>query len=403
MTEPRVPDTLKLDDGRSLIMRQATEADMDAIKALYLSVYGGSYTLPEVTDRDKMKWAINDPNYLWILVESPAEADTGEPARLVSSVVFVVDPVHRIGKTFAGLVDPQWRGHHVLTRTLEHGMAHVMDSPEPMADVVYAVVRTLTPRSFHHDLQSVGFNDLGVFPNVRKVRKYETHGLKVRFNADALKQRRQVPRLIPASQQIYAVSQKLLGLEDARVESIRLPRRRPDPGRFQFFVEKSPEVEWEYYGLRDEGKLTYDFFPLHYPQLKLYTRDQRDIVYIHFLETDGHACILGLKTEEEDHAAFLQAVGEMAESLGIKYLELLVSAYDPLAQQYAYDANFLPCAYFPAMKRDEQEQRLDCVVTSCTFVPPHFSGLTLTPESRPYVQAFYKVYIARLWEEIQDS
>lgn len=390
----RIQETIELEGNKTVQLREATEADMDAIKQLYFTVYGGRYSLPEITDADKMKWAIHDPNYVWILVQ---DGDA-----IVSSVIFVVDPKARLGKTFAGVVDPMYRGHHLLVRTLERGLEKLLEGENPLCDLIYAVVRTFTPRSFHKDLQSVGFVDMGVFPNVRKVKKYETHGLKVRFSSRALEQRRKVPRLIPSTQFIYDVARPLLGMEESRVETIRLPRRSPD-GRFQFMIEKSKDVEWEYYRIRDEGKLLFDFFPLHYPQLKLYTKDQKDVVFIHFLEADGHACILGIQTEENDISSFLMAVGEMAESIGIKYLELLVSAYDPLMQQHAYDANYLPCAYFPAMQQDEQGQRLDYIITSCTFVPPHFRGLTLTPESRPYVQAFYKVYTARLWEEIQDN
>ncbi|HEY3998390.1 MAG TPA: hypothetical protein VGO93_05965 [Candidatus Xenobia bacterium] len=394
---PRIRETIVLEEGRTLQLREATEPDMDAIKHLYFTVYGGRYSLPEVTDVDKMKWAIHDPNYIWILVED-------EEARIVSSVIFVVDQQARLGKTFAGVVDPDYRGHSLLVRTLERGLEILLEGDKPICDLIYAVVRTFTPLSFHEDLKSVGFVDMGVFPNVRKVKKYETHGLKVRFSSRALDLRRQTPSLITATKLIYDVARPLLGLEEAdvRESGTRRPSSTSD-GRFQFMIHRAPEVEWEYYRVRDEGELLFDFFPLHYPHLKLYTRDERHVVFIHFLETDGHACILGIKTDASDLAAFLLAVGEMAESIGIKYLELLVSAYDADMQQTAYDANFLPCAYFPAMQLDDEGRRQDYIVTSCTFMAPHFRGLTLSPDTRPYVQAFYKVYVGRLWEEIQDN
>ena len=97
----------------------------------------------------------------------------------------------------------------------------------------------------------------------------------------------------------------------------------------------------------------------------------------------------------------LLSIEEYAESMGVKYLEMLVSAYDPLMQKLAYEAGFLPCAYFPGARLNEAGEREDYVVTCCTFVPPHFKGLRMTPETRPYLAAYYRIYTKKLWEDMQ--
>jgi hypothetical protein len=193
--------------------------------------------------------------------------------------------------------------------------------------------------------------------------------------------------------------QSRLGLEEAALDPSPL---EPRPvGRLEFLIEKAREVEWEYYRERDEGGLLFDFFPFHYPNIKLYTRDQKTAAYIYYQEKDGHASLLGLRSSGELIITDLISVADYAEAMGVKYLELLISAYDPLMQRLAYEAGFLPTAYFPAAKIGADGRREDYLITSCTFVPPHFKGLRMTPETRPFLQAYYRIYTNKLWEDMQ--
>lgn len=386
-------EKMSLAEGSEVTLRVATEADMDDIKHLYYLVYGGRYTLPEVNDRDKMKWAIHDPNYFWLLCE-----DLG---RLVGSVIFVVDPGHKIGKSLAGVILPDYRGHKLMMRTIKRGLDYLCEERN-LCELVYAVVRTFISPGFHRDLESIGFVDTGIFPNVRKIGKYETHGLKVYVRDSALQARRHEPRLSPEANQIYEIVRERMGLEPARVEKMEIERKAEEMN-LELLIEKSPEVEWEYYRMRDEGRLRFSFFPFHYPQIRLYTRDWNTVAYIHFQETDGHGGLMGLLTDQNDLVGVLNVVSGYCESMGIRYLELLLEAYDPYLQRIAYEANFLPCAYFPAASRQADGTRLDYIVTSNSFVPPNFKGLRLSESTKPFLETFYKIYTARLWSDIQKD
>ncbi|MBM3460845.1 MAG: hypothetical protein FJX76_01965 [Armatimonadetes bacterium] len=390
---PQLPfpeEQVRLDDGTEVVLRQATTADMNDIKQVYFAAYGGRYTLSEVNDGDKMKWCINDPNYLW-LVNRAADG-------IVCSVIFVVDPKNRISKTFGGVVHPDWRGHKMMVNSVRRGMEFIVNDRRD-ADLMYAIVRTFVSPSFHTDLNDIGFIDLGVFPNVRKVKNYETHGFKVCFGPGALERRRPAPSLHPAANLIYQIVRGRLGLEPADVEKAALAGRPVT--RWEMLLEKSRDIEWEYYQERDAGRLLFDFFPFHYPHVKLYTRDESRAAYLHYQEKDGHASLLGLCTPGDMVITDLLSVADYAESMGVKYLELLVNAHDPLMQRLAYEAGFLPTAYFPAARLNADGQREDYIVTSCTFVPPHFKGLRMTPSAQPYLQAYYKIYTTKLWEDMQ--
>ncbi|MCL5036795.1 MAG: hypothetical protein M1269_06735 [Chloroflexi bacterium] len=387
-------EILELKNGRKVRLRQAREADMDEIKHLYYEVYGGSYTLPEINDTDKMRWAIYDPNYTWILC-------VGDNGTIAGSVIFVVDREKRISKTFAGVVREDYRGSKLLVRILERGLNLVMYEQD-LCDSVYGVVRTFAPPGFHEDLHKLGFVDLGIFPNVRRVKKYETHSLKVCYKEGTLDRRRKTPRLIPPAMKIYEIARSKVNLEEALEEAVYLTQ--PVPGeKIRFLIEKSPDVEWEYYRLRDSGQLIYDFFPFHYPQVMLYTGDRETQVFIHFQERDEHGAILGIKSGGADLLNLLGSINEYAESIGIRYLELLLPAYNPYDQQVAYENGFLPCAYFPAFKLTPGGLHDDYVITSRSFVPLDVKGLPVTEEEKSYLDAYCEIYKDKLWEDIHHE
>lgn len=386
-----------LANGAHIVMQRATEEDMDDLKAVYYAAYGGRYTLAEVNDRDKMRWCLNDPNYLWLI--NRLKTDEGMSG-IVCSVIFVVDPRHRIGKTFAGVVHPDFRGQKMMIKTVQRGRDFLVHESQA-CDLMYAVVRTFVSATFHTDLASIGFVDLGIFPNVRKVKYYETHGFKVYFGPDVLEKRRPQPEIIAPVARLYDIVRARLNLEAARVVDVELePRPRID--NYKMVMERSSEVEWEYYKERDAGGLRFDFYPFHYPLVKLYTKDQTVAAYLFYQEIDGYASLLGLRSSGDAIVRDLASASEYAESLGVKYLEMLVSAYDPLMQRLVYEAGFLPCAYWPAAAVGQDGLRHDYVITSNAFVPPHFKGLKLTKETRPYLQAYYKIYTDKLWEDMAN-
>lgn len=386
--------TIKLEDGKNIILRQATTEDMDDIKHLYYVVYGGKYTLPEINDSDKMKWVINDPNYFWLLGEYKGE--------IVSSVIAIIDPKNRIGKTFAGIVHQEFRGNKLLRKKLEI-INQVLIKELNSCDLIYAVVRTFAPVSLHEDLKEIGYVDLGIFPNVRKVQSYETHGLKAYYKEGILSKRKKSPRLMPAVNNIYEIIKDKLGLENATIDegAINIPGKN-NLTIDKLYIEKNKDIEWEYYKQRDAGNLLFAFYPFYYPELKLYTKNNESEVYIHFQEIDGHAFITGLRTGQ-DLILFLNLVCEYLESMDVKYLEIITPAYDSEMQKKLFAANFLPCAYFPALSLNEAGQREDYVVFCRNFVPLNFQGMHFFEGAKPYAMAFYKNYSEKLWKDLENA
>ena len=64
-------------------------------------------------------------------------------------------------------------------------------------------------------LEHLGFLSTGIFPNVRKVESFETHGLEVYLGPKCLEYRRKTPQLIPEMLDFYNIVRGELNLEEA--------------------------------------------------------------------------------------------------------------------------------------------------------------------------------------------
>jgi hypothetical protein len=382
-------------------MRRARLEDRPALRRLYIAQYGDRYALPEVVDDERSEEVLTGDNWVWLLAEAKGQ--------IVASLIFGWDPVHRLGKSFAGVVYADKRGNKTMHRMLREGLDRLLVHGETF-ELVYAVVRTFVPVSFHRDLASLGFHDVGVFPNVRKVLQYETHGLKVVLGPLALQKRRRSPHLIPPIEGIYNITRSQFDLEPARIDQSAISDIRQ---AVDLRVELRPVAEAGVDGVtkariemlrRSSRDLKFGFFPLHEPNQILSDPTGQVRVFLSHTPTDGHSSVLGVDPGPYDPVSVLLSVSEYCAERGGVYLELLTSAYDPRLQAAAYLAGFLPCGYFVAAARDHYTgRREDIVVSSRTFVPLHFAGLRLTETSKPYLLEFFKVYTNKLWEELNDA
>lgn len=385
--------TWRLSDGRALVLRNARLEEAQAIRQLYISQYGDRYTLSEVMDRDKNLEILASPDWHWMLAECEG--------KLVASLLFGLERVHRLGKALGGVVLPDMRGHKVMRVMLEEGLRLHLREGGPM-DLVYAVVRTFISLNFHHDLAQLGFVDTGIFPNVRKVAQYETHGLKVLLAPHAKQRRRTTPLLIPQLADLYEIVRSRLGLERATI----IPWRPSPPIHDR--VVLSPLLEAETPARRKflhqttRGQV-FNFFPLHGPDMILVDASRQVRVFLSYAAKDGHATVLGMTTGPYARDVVLHSVADYCEQMGSVYLELLIPAYEPRLQAEAYQAGFLPCAYFPAAYRGGDGLRHDYIVWSKTYVPLHFRGLRLTEEAKPFLLEFFKLYTSSLWEDLMDA
>lgn len=392
---------IELAPGLVCTLRTARPADRDGIRTLYDDIYGPAYPLPLIRDPKITAAVIRDPNQFWVVGEA-------DDQRLIASVLFAIDQEDRIGKCYGAVVAQEARGHDLMQHMISAGIAELSGdaasppgaelasagrSPGSIA-LFYATTRTVSPAPGKL-VARLGFVSCGVFPNVHRVQSSETHGLDVYFRKVAFRDRLTEPRLIPEVQEFFQIAKEALNLPDqAIIEEVDLPPRSREQFTFTV-VEDPPLVERIYRSRLASVELRFSFFPFHEPHVLCRTRDG-DEVFIHYNRADGYGSILGVKSDVLDFAGFLDQLCAVAHALGLRYIELLVSAFDPLKQRQALEARFLPCAYFPAMKITSGGKRMDYLVFSRSFEKLDFTQLNLEGTRRRYLQAFVKCWYGML-------
>ncbi|MBF0500746.1 MAG: GNAT family N-acetyltransferase [Candidatus Riflebacteria bacterium] len=378
---------ITLQDNREIHFQIATENDIGGIISLYDSVYKGSYTLKDVQDPAIIRKKIENPNFFWTLAH--------EHQRVIGSVIFAIDPLNKIGKCYAAAVLPEFRGQDVMRTMVLHGLER-LTSRTRLCDVIYATTRT-TSVAPALVLEHLGFQSMGIFPNVRKVKSFETHGLEVFFRDGCFDLRRSPPLLVPEVAEFYNIVSEVLGLPGH--QSIDLPLSDPrQMGEPMVFIVERDEIKvletFDRY--QDHDLMNKVFFPFIDPNLLFSSEDGKAEIFVNFNEMDGNGVIVAYRIEIDDLRRVLMWFCEAASQVGMRYIELLISAYRPELQRAAIDARFLPNAYFPAMRWTENNRREDYVAFSRSFERLDFMDLHLVDTNRRYLDAFMKCWYEML-------
>ncbi|MBF0546477.1 MAG: hypothetical protein HQM08_18670 [Candidatus Riflebacteria bacterium] len=374
---------LNLKDGRSVAVRTAEFADVDRIVDLYDKVYKGKYPLKDVTDANLVRKKIVDTNYFWPIAMLGDE--------LIASCLFSVDPINKIGKVYAAVVRNDFRGQDIMHVVTKLGIERLTKTTRS-CDVLYGTTRTvsLAPQVI---LEHLDFLPMGVFPNVRKVESFETHGLEIFFREESLKLRKQRPQLIPEIREFYKIARATLNLEPHEEITLPLsdPRNMGEPIKFEIIHDEEEVLrKFDYYQNKDLMEKI--FFPFSEPNLLFVSEEKDAEIFVNLNETDGNGTILGYRIQNTDLRRVLMWFCEFASKENMRYVETLVSAFSPQMQRIAIDSKFLPCAYFPSAKMNENGTREDYIVFSRSFESLDFMDMKLGEINRRFLDAFMKCW-----------
>jgi RimJ/RimL family protein N-acetyltransferase len=278
---------LDLGGGKRVTIGLATADDVLRIRWLYHRVYGGSYPFTLVYDPRECAKAIESDRYLWFLARDGDQA--------VGSLIFTVDRSIFLGKVFGGVVAEEYRGHDLAEKMLNFGL-DIGVKRLGAARCVYATTRTvnLAPQRL---VEKAGFKKLGIFPNVHKVQRSETHTLAVFYADGALEKRAGNPRLPLLLKPFFEIVRRETGLPDAEYLDLPFPADDPSPAT-QFEVIQAPQfVLRRFAEVRASGKLVLDFFPFHDPNLLLMSPDGKTEIFVYRSTKDGHCVLIGAASE----------------------------------------------------------------------------------------------------------
>ncbi len=372
-----------LQNKREVVFQPAAPEDIEGIIDLYVKVYNGRYTLNEVKDPVQIAKRVEDPGYFWTVAK--------QDGRLIGSVIFAIDPVNKIGKSYAAAVLSEFRGQDVMRTMVKSGL-QLLTEKTRICDVIYATTRTVSfaPQVV---LEHLGFLPMGIFPNVRKVESFETHGLEVYFSAKCLEYRRSSPRLVPELLDFYEIVRSELNLEKPQTVELEEQDPRKMGPEIAFNVCTDPEeIIEKYYSYQDKDMMQRVFFPFTDPNLLFSAKDGSADIFVNFSQLDGNGVILGYRYEGPDIRNALMWFCEEASKSGMRYIEMLVNAFRPDKQRMALDAKFLPCAYFPAMRMNDDGLREDYMIFSRSFESLDFMNMNLVDTNRRFLDAFMKCW-----------
>ena len=386
MALKKIERIIKTEGKPDIVIRLAKVQDMRRIQMLYAEIYGGSYSVPIVTDKEKMRSAIEDNEYYWIVAECEG--------RVVGSLVYALDLLYRNSKAFGAVVSQEFRKLD-LAYTMMKLVLDDITVNKNLVDLVYATTRTANyaPQKL---TESLGFIKLGIFPNTHKVQDNETHCLTAYFTERALQRRRRKPRIIPEVEPFYEIVRRQVNLERAQVKDVK--------GEYSDHKQKIPLLHFEaitapefvknrFRKLKPNSFFVNTFMPFHEPNLILITPDQGTEVYLTFNQKDKYSVVVGGVTNEKSFAVVLESIAQKVSQMDVAYVEVIIDSYSPLIQRDALDARFIPSAYFPCAKR-MGGKRYDCIVFSRTFDILDFRNVKIISLYKNFLREYLK-----LWRE----
>ncbi|HCC49134.1 MAG TPA: hypothetical protein DEQ38_13615 [Elusimicrobia bacterium] len=395
MALKKIEKIIKTEGKPDIIIRLAKVPDMRRIQMLYAEVYGAAYPIPIIADKDKMRSAIENDEYYWLVAECQS--------RVIGSLVYSVDLLYRNSKAFGAVVSQEFRKHDLAFTMMKLVLDDITQTKD-LVDLVYATTRTANhaPQKL---TESLGFIKLGIFPNTHKVQDNETHCLTAYFTERALQRRRTTPVIIPEIAPFYEIVRRQIKLEPAQLSDVKrdYSDHKTKIPLLNFETITATEfIKHRWKKTKSNSFFENIFMPFHEPNLILITPDQGTEVYITYSQKDKYSVIVGGVTNEKSFAVVLESVAQKVSQMDMSYVEVIIDAYSPELQRDALDARFIPSAYFPSAKRME-DKRYDCVVFSRTFDILDFRNVRIISLYKNFLNEYLKLWRENYIELVFDS
>jgi len=375
------------------IIRSATENDVDAVKNLFVTVYGEDYPFTQFYDTSWLKKAVFDDDTLfWVAV------DQGRIVGTISTLLTAGNLSDLIGEFGRLVVDTKVGRKNIGTRLFETAT----DSVRSMIQFGFAEARTAHIGS-QKILERCGFVPLGFEPMKYKLQDRESVVIYGKLLGKTLDLRRNHPRVIPEAAPLAMRVLESIGLGSDVVvveEDDGYPSAEEfdaTAGQTDLEIEDLSEQGWSPL-LRIErgrvkGREVFGNLSLAHGFFKIKTQSTR-----YLMAKQGAVVVGGLGfthdpidqkvrifeligIHEQIKGKLLREAEQIArEDLNAIYIEADVNAYMPAIQRTLERMGFMAVAYCPSMVFEEVE-RLDVIRMAKLTVPYFPEEITLTESS----------------------
>lgn len=374
------------------VKRVATTLDIEELLGLYWSSYGDDYPLALGTDKRVMSSAINDPERFYWLIIREEESNT-----IAASCIVEIDRNDKIGKVTGVTVSKNYRGHGLAKDIIGEACSEVLDRREWVKSL-YATSRTVSVAS-QTMLLANGFIPLGLFPNARKIRSYESLTLMGRFSKQALDNRAPVEILPSALLPIYEILDERIGVKSKLGTVADCPEVLKGPlasseermrSEYEFIF--APKFVQKRFDETFKGSCEDTFYPFHKPNLLISNQDRDIELFASFSKKDHYCVIMAANHSISSLGSEIKDLIFAMKEIGIYYIETLVRVDHFNAICFLTHNRFLPSALYPAMREVDGKMH-DYVLLTRTMVPLDFSELHIHHSFRPYLDQYTKMWI----------
>lgn len=385
-------EEVTMNQSNSIQIRRATVADREELLSLYLTVYGDDYPLELGTNKQLMTRLLEEQDCAFWFV-----AELKDRVGIAASCVVELEPEFKIGKVTGAAVHPQCAGLGLSTELIRHAVQTVMEQA-PSINTLYATTRTVTMAS-QKMLLNNGFKPLGIFPNARKIKTYETLTLMGYFREGVLAKRTQVHKIPPSLVELYLQTNKSIG-DERPIELVEdCPALSKDTvhedSKWEFI--QAPEFVEKRFNEIFKGDRESTFYPFHKPNLLISNKELDVEMFASFNKKDHYCVIISANKPITTINGHFKKLAFSFKEIGVYYLETLVRLDSFEAICFLNSNRFLASAYYPAMREIDNIAH-DYVLMTRTMVPLDFSESQIAPQFTPFVREY-----VRQWVELNLS
>ena len=369
-------------------VRRARPDDIDQLLTLYYTVYGPHYPLSFGTDRESMRKLILTTENLWFVVENSL---TGS---LIASCIFEVE--NGIARVQGLVVHPEHRQKNIASKLLELGTNQLLFPRDSQGQIqaslvhcLYATTRTHSAGPQRTFLKN-GFIPLGILPNSRRLKRYETLTLMARYAPGVLEKRERLEKIPAACAPIYKIVQSLTKSKSSLKETVKTSKPFAVGPRLEFELILAPQfVQRRFEELKSQ---TFDrFYPFHRPNLLISASNGEVDLFASFNQEDGYCTLISSTQPLWTLGGRLRPLMETLRDFGAAYVETLLPAENLMSMEALLDVQFLPSAYFPALLK-KGDNYSDRVLMTRTMEPVNFHGMELDKIFKPHVDQYVELW-----------
>lgn len=378
-----------------IVVREAIDEDVDAIREIFLACYGKAYAYPSYYDVHGLRRMIYNEDTLLLVAEDTELQRVLGTASVVLDISAFNDLVGEFGRL---AVHPDGRGRGIGGQLMAGRLQRVRNRIH-VGLVENRIAHSYSQRISHR----YGFHPLGFIPMKLLVERREHVALYGRYFGGALGLRRNHPHVIPEVRPLASMALESIGLTgDCIVDD----SSAPFPHDEDFRTDSLTATGYASLLRIERGRVRQrDIFGplrLHYGLFKLQAKQSQYLLAKRNGQIAGAigftidpiektARVFELISLGDEPIRFLlrQMLEKCRDEEGVEYIEADINADSPRMQRTMLELDFLPAAYVPAMVFHEVE-RLDAVKMVRLIKPLEKGSPQLSAEMRPWADWVFR-------------